>query len=107
METVQCDERMLRPMLTVRRAALADLPEVMRLLLDDRATPADELPPDAPCYADALREMQSGDTNVTYVAEFEGRIAGTFQLTFIRNLLRRGSLIAQLEAVRIDAPLRA
>ena len=35
-----------------------------------------------------------------------GRIAGTFMLTFLRHLMRRGSLVAQIEAVRIDAPLR-
>ncbi|MGE5049047.1 MAG: GNAT family N-acetyltransferase, partial [Deltaproteobacteria bacterium] len=35
-----------------------------------------------------------------------GRLAGTFMLTFIRHLLRRGGLVAQIEAVRIDARLR-
>ena len=33
-------------------------------------------------------------------------IAGTFMLTCLRHLMRRGSLVAQIEAVRIDAPLR-
>ena len=78
----------------------------MGLLLDARATPSDELPPDAPCYAEALREMQASDRNRTYVAELDGRVAGTFQLTFIRNLLRRGTLVAQVESVRVEAALR-
>jgi GNAT superfamily N-acetyltransferase len=90
----------------VRRAVEADLPGILRLLLQDRAGPSDELPPDAPCYAEALREMQASQTSGTYVAELDGRLAGTFMLTFIRHLLRRGSLVAQIEAVRIDAPLR-
>ena len=33
--------------------------------------------------------------------------AGTFMLTFLRHLMRRGSLVAQIEAVRVDAPLRS
>ncbi len=90
----------------VRRAVEADLPGILRLLLDDRATPSDELPPDSPCYLAALREMQASEENGTYVAEVDGRLVGTFMLTFIRHLLRRGSLVAQVEAVRVDAPLR-
>jgi GNAT superfamily N-acetyltransferase len=90
----------------IRRAAEGDLAGILRLLFQDRATPSDELAPDAPCYAEALREMQASDTSGTYVAEVEGRLAGTFMLTFIRHLLRRGGLVAEIEAVRIDAPLR-
>ena len=90
----------------IRPATLEDLPGILRLLLEDRATPSDELPPDAACYAEALREMQSSEHNRTYVAEEGGRLAGTFQLTLIRNLLRRGGLVAQIESVRVDAALR-
>jgi GNAT superfamily N-acetyltransferase len=50
--------------------------------------------------------MQASRTNVTYVAELDGRVVGTFMLTCIRHLLRQGSLIAQIEAVRVDAPMR-
>ena len=90
----------------VRPATSSDLPGIMRLLLADRATVSDELPPDSDCYVDALREMQASGHSCTYVALVDGRIAGTFMLTFLRHLMRRGSLVAQIEAVRIDAPLR-
>ena len=92
----------------VRPATEADLPEILRLLLDDRATPSDfgELPPDAPCYLEALREMQASGHSCTYVAEVGGRIAGTFMLSFLRHLMRRGSLLAQIEAVRVDVRMR-
>jgi len=92
--------------MNVRRATEADLPDVLRLLFEDRATPSDELLPDAPCYASAFREMQASETNGTYVAEEGGRIVGTFQLTFIRHLLRRGGLVAEIESVRVDARVR-
>jgi len=90
----------------VRLATQEDLPEVLRMLFQDQATRSNELGPGAPCYAGALREMQASGSSATYVAEDDGRIVGTFMLTFIRHLLRQGSLVAQIEAVRVEAPLR-
>ncbi|HYY53405.1 MAG TPA: GNAT family N-acetyltransferase [Myxococcales bacterium] len=90
----------------IRRATMDDLPEILRLLFDDRATPSNETDPGARCYSDAFAEMQRAEWNGTYVAEVDGRIVGTFMLTFIRHLLRQGALVAQIEAVRVDASER-
>jgi len=92
--------------MNVRRATEVDLPAILRLLFDDRAAPSNELGPEAPCYAEAFREMQASHESATYVAEAEGRLVGTFMLTFIRHLMRQGRLVAQIEAVRIDPLLR-
>ncbi len=90
----------------VRLATEADLPAILHLLFADRATPSDELEADAPCYAAAFREMQASGTNATWVAEDAGHIVGTLQLTFLRHLMRRGTLVAQVESVRVDAAHR-
>jgi GNAT superfamily N-acetyltransferase len=90
----------------IRPAVESDLPSVMRLLLADRATHSEELPPDSECYVRALREMQASGHSCTYVALVDGRIVGTFMLTFLRHLMRRGSLVAIVEAVRVDAAAR-
>jgi GNAT superfamily N-acetyltransferase len=90
----------------VREAEPGDLSAILRLLLEDRTTPSDESSPDAACYADALREMQASSVSRTYVAEVDGRIVGTFMLSFLRHLMRRGTLVGQIEAVRVDAPVR-
>jgi predicted N-acetyltransferase YhbS len=90
----------------VRLATRADLPAILRMLREDQATPSAELSPDAPCYREALEEMQASGTNATYVAEREGLIVGTFMLSFIRHLMRQGSLVAQIEAVRVDTGMR-
>ena len=90
----------------VREATEADLPEILRLLSADRATPSAELPPDAPCYLEAFREMQSSGHSCTYVAISGERVVGTFMLSFLRHLMRQGSLVAQVEAVRIEPDLR-
>jgi GNAT superfamily N-acetyltransferase len=92
--------------MNVRRATEADLPGILRLLFDDRVTPSKELDPGAPCYAEALRDMQASDVNGMYAAEAEGRLVGTFMLTFIRHLMRQGRLVAQIEEVRIDPLVR-
>jgi len=90
----------------VRLATQEDLPDILRMLFQDQATHSDELGHRAPCYAEALREMQASGSSATYVAELDRRVVGTFMLTFIRHLLRQGSLVAQIEAVRVEAPLR-
>jgi GNAT superfamily N-acetyltransferase len=92
--------------MNIRVAVESDLPEILRLLGADRATPSEELPPDDACYLHAFREMQASGHSSTYVVEHDGRVAGTFMLSFLRHLMRRGSLVAQVEAVRIDAGLR-
>ena len=83
-----------------------DLPEILRMLFDDRATPSDEADAGARCYAEAFEEMQRSEWNGIYVAEVDGHVVGTFMLTFIRHLMRQGALVAQIEAVRVDASRR-
>jgi len=39
--------------MNVRRATAADLPQILRLLFEDRAALSTELGPEAPCYAKA------------------------------------------------------
>ena len=41
----------------IRRAMAQDLPEILRMLFDDRATPSNEADPQARCYADAFAEI--------------------------------------------------
>lgn len=91
----------------VRMAREEDLPAILRMLLEDRATPSHEAAPDAPCYVQALREMQASGSSATYVAEQGGRIVGTFMLSFLRHLMRQGALVAQIEAVRVDGSVRS
>lgn len=90
----------------VRAATEADLPAILRMLMNDRATPSDELPLSHACYLDAFREMQASQHSRTYVAVEGDAIVGTFMLSFLRHLMRRGTLVAEIEAVRVDAPFR-
>ena len=90
----------------IRLARDGDLEEILRLLAADALQPESVGPPAPACYANAFRAMQADPNNQIWVAEKDGRVAGTFQLTFIRHLMRRGRDVAQIESVRIARELR-
>jgi GNAT superfamily N-acetyltransferase len=92
-----------------RRAARADLPEVVRLLADDvlgsrREEYASPLPGS---YYQAFEAIARDPNNELVVAELDSRIVGVLQLTYIPYVTYRGSWRALIEGVRIDASLRS
>jgi GNAT superfamily N-acetyltransferase len=52
---------------------------------------------------DAIAEQPD---NRVYVAERDGAVVGTFQLTFIRQLSYGGCLVAQIESVHVHSAQR-
>jgi len=93
---------------TFRPATRDDLPEIVRMLADDplgvtRETPG-EVIPDA--YWQAFEAIENDPNNTVIVAEIDGRIAGTFQLTYIAGLTYTGGERAQIEGVRVAADRR-
>ncbi len=100
---------MTPPAIVIRPATVADLPHLVALLRDDaigKARPDDPGPPLPDVYLTALAEIDIDANNLLMVAESNAEVVGTFQLTFIRQLANRGGLVAQLEGVRVAAPLR-
>ena len=93
--------------LVMRRAREDDLPAIVVMLAQDQIGDADDadLPLD-PAYLEAFRAIDASPDQLLMVAEFEGRIVGTMQLTFIPGLLMRGAWRGQIEAVRIDSSVR-
>ena len=92
----------------VRRARLADVPEIVRLLADDplgqaRETLTDPLPES---YYQAFEAIEADPNQFLAVVEQKGHIVGTFQLSFIPGMSRKGAWRAQIEAVRIKHELR-
>jgi GNAT superfamily N-acetyltransferase len=94
--------------LLIREARAGDLSAVLELLEADSFRERPEQVGAVPeqCYADALAEIQRSEHSRVYVAERDGRVVGTYQLTFIRHLMYRGGLVAQIEAVRVASQLR-
>jgi GNAT superfamily N-acetyltransferase len=95
-------------MLAMREATQADLPAVIELLIDDelgRLREDSSLPLD-PGYLAAFDAIARDPNQYLVVAEHDGRVAGTLQLSFLPGLSYKGAWRGQIEAVRIAADLR-
>jgi GNAT superfamily N-acetyltransferase len=96
-------ERLPTP--TIRRAAPADLPTVIRLFaIPDEGNQKNEDPgPPLPaCYVEALAAIADDPNNALLVAEVDGRVVGAFHLTIIQYVAYRGGRVAQIENVIVD-----
>ena len=94
----------------LRRATADDVPAVVELLADDPlgssrdgAAGVADLQP----YLRAFAAIDADPAHLLLVAEGEGAVVGTMQLSFLPGLARRGALRAQLEAVRVAAGRRS
>ncbi len=92
----------------IRRATRADVPKVVDLLADDDLGAEREKPtnPLAPSYYAAFDEIDSDPNNELVVADLEGELVATLQLTFLPYLTHGGSRRAQIEGVRVHRSLR-
>ena len=91
-----------------RTATPADLQAIVALLADDALSLGREdasLPLD-PRYAAALERILADPNQEQVVAELDGRIIGTMQLTFVPGIAFRGAWRGIIEAVRIASDLR-
>jgi len=89
--------------LTCRPATIADLPFIIRLIVDDNVAPTGDdaaLANDA-CYTSALAAIDTDPNQEMLVAELDGHPVGCFQLTFIPGLMRRGMWRGLIESVHI------
>ena len=57
--------------------------------------------------SEAFAAIDGDPNNQVYVAEREGKVVGTFQLTFIRQLSYGGCLVAQVESVHVHSSQRS
>jgi GNAT superfamily N-acetyltransferase len=95
--------------LTIREAQADDLEAIIRLHEEDSLGSHGDawLPETKPAYEAAFAAIAASPGNTLYVAESEGRVVGTFQLTFIPNLTSRGAMRVKVESVKVAAELRS
>ena len=94
----------------IRIATRADVPAVLHLLADDEISRARGFG-DAPEQMDAgiraaFEAIDADERNELIVAELDGEVIGTCQLTFIPGLSRGGAERLLIEAVRIRSDQR-
>jgi GNAT superfamily N-acetyltransferase len=88
--------------LHIRLATLSDLDDIVRMILRDSMVPAE--PRTREEYVKAFQEITTDPNNKLVVAEFQGSVAGTLQLTFIPGL--KSGWRALVESVRVRDDLR-
>ena len=92
------------PRVMLRTATDADIVAIVSLIAADQLGAArdglrDEA--DLAAYTAAFRSIDADPAHLLVVAERDGQIVGTLQLSFLPGLARRGALRAQIEAVRV------
>ncbi|MEF2070509.1 GNAT family N-acetyltransferase [Consotaella aegiceratis] len=94
--------------LIVRLATPDDLDALIALFADDQlgghGDSAD--PALRPAYLAAFERIAASPSQHLYVAELEGAVVGTFELTLSTDLVERGATKAILEAVQVRSDLR-
>ena len=92
--------------LSFRPAQRADVPAVLRLMVDDDLGQTRE-EPDIALDEQAFDQIQTEGGNQVIVGETaDGQIAATYQITFITGLSLRAARRAQVETVRVASAMR-
>ncbi|MEQ8331863.1 GNAT family N-acetyltransferase [Nisaea sp.] len=94
--------------LTFRRATDADLAAIIAMLADDALGRERENTsvPVAACYRDAFAAISADTNQLLAVAEKDGTVTGTLQITFLPGLSHQGLWRGQIESVRISSAAR-
>lgn len=95
---------------TLRRGTPADAASLIALLADDPISAARgdvAADGDRPLYESGLRSILDDPMNDLLVAEADGEVIGTFQLTLIPGMARRGARRLLVEAVRVRGDQRS
>ncbi len=90
----------------IRRATATDIPGIVSMLLDDQIGATRESPGDLTPYRAAFEEIDADPNQILVVAERNGELVGTLQLTIIPGLARMGTKGGLVEAVRVAASAR-
>lgn len=91
-----------------RLATIDDLRAIVQMLADDflgsqRERFEDPLPEG---YLRAFREIEADTNNELVVAEVDGKVVGTLQLTYTPSISFQGSKRCTVESVRVDERFR-
>ena len=91
---------------TFRRATEADIPAIVAMLADDPLGSKRESPEDLSPYLAAFAALDANPNQVLVVADRDGEVVGTGQLTMMPGLSHRGMWRAEIEAVRVRSDQR-
>ncbi|MFC4014713.1 GNAT family N-acetyltransferase [Nonomuraea purpurea] len=90
-----------------RQARRQDVPAIVAMLADDHLGATREGDPDDPRYLAAFDRIDADPHDELIVADIDGEVVGTMQLTYLAGLSRLGAERCQIEAVRVAASVRS
>ena len=90
----------------IRSAVTSDIPAIVGMLADDKLGASRESPHDLTPYQVAFARLEKDPNQFLMVAVRNGTVIGTFQLTVIPGLSRRGSIRAVIEGIRVHSSAR-
>jgi GNAT superfamily N-acetyltransferase len=98
-----------RDRVAIRKARIEDLERIVRLHEDDTLGGLEDAwtPETRGTYEAAFAAIVANPDNVLYVAEIDGRVVGTFQITVFPTLTGRGATRVRIGAVQVAADLRS
>lgn len=88
-----------------RDATRADLERIVDLIADD-AVAAERTGTYGEAHVRGFEAIEASPDNELVVAEYDGRVIGVAQLTYIPGISRNGATRLLVEAVRVDAAVR-
>jgi len=91
-----------------RPATRADVPAIVRMLAEDALGAGRERyeTPLPGAYYTAFEAIQADPNQELVVADLDGEVVGTLQLTFLPSLSYQGGIRAQVESVRVREQFR-
>lgn len=92
--------------LSFRRAVEADLPAVVALLAEDSLGSGRERPEELDVYRAAFARVEADPNQHLVVAERDGEVVGTLQISVIAGISRLGTVRSVVEAVRVRSDQR-
>ncbi|WP_211370307.1 GNAT family N-acetyltransferase [Nonomuraea turkmeniaca] len=92
--------------LIFRRARKEDVPAIVAMLADDQLGAEREGDPADERYLAAFERIDANPYDELIVAERDGKVVGTMQLTYLAGLSRLGAERCLIEAVRVAASTR-
>jgi len=92
----------------MRSATRDDLPAIVAMLFDDDLGRTREIVSDPvdPAYVAGFEAIAADPNQHLVVAELDGKVVGTMQLSYLPGIQFRGGWRQQVEAVRIDSSIR-
>ena len=91
---------------TFRQATAEDLPAIVAMLAEDSLGATRESPDDLTPYRAAFDRLAADPAQQVLVADRDGEVVGTLQLTLIPGLSRKGATRTLIEAVRVRSSER-